>query len=47
MVLPIIFCPMLVNDTARLLLEMLQKDLSGLYNLVGAQRMSKYQFGWR
>ncbi len=36
---------MLVNDTARLLLEMLQKELSGLYHVVGAQPMSKYQFG--
>ena len=41
----VIFCPMLVNDTARLLLEMLQKDLSGLYHVVGAQPISKYQFG--
>ena len=41
----VIFCPMLVNDTARLLLEMLQKSLSGLYHVVGAQPMSKYQFG--
>jgi dTDP-4-dehydrorhamnose reductase len=41
----VIFCPMLVNDTARLLLGMLQKDLSGLYHLVGAEPMSKYQFG--
>lgn len=41
----VIFCPMLVNDTARLLLEMLQQDLSGLYHVVGAQAMSKYQFG--
>lgn len=41
----VIFCPMLVNDTVRLLLEMLQKDLSGLYHVVGAQPMSKYQFG--
>ena len=41
----VIFCPMLVNDTARLLLKMLQKDLSGLYHLVGPQAMSKYQFG--
>jgi dTDP-4-dehydrorhamnose reductase len=39
------FCPMLVNDTARLLLKMLQKGLSGLYHLVGTQAMSKYQFG--
>lgn len=41
----VIFCPMLVNVTARLLLEMLQKDLTGLYHVVGAQPMSKYQFG--
>ena len=39
------FCPMLVNVTARLLLEMLQKDLTGLYHVVGAQPMNKYQFG--
>src|SRR5688500_14770153 len=41
----IIFCPMLVNHTARLLLDMLAKNLSGLYHVVGAQPMSKYQFG--
>jgi len=41
----VIFCPMLVNETARLLLEMLQKNLSGLYHVVGAQPMSKYRFG--
>jgi len=41
----VIFCPMLVNVTARLLLEMLEKNLSGLYHVVGAQAMSKYQFG--
>jgi dTDP-4-dehydrorhamnose reductase len=39
------FCPMLVNDTARILVKMLQKNLSGLYHLVGPQAMSKYQFG--
>ena len=41
----IIFCPILVNATARLLLEMLAKNLSGLYHVVGPQAMSKYQFG--
>ena len=41
----VIFCPMLVNHTARLLLKMLEKNLSGLYHLVGGQAMSKYQFG--
>ena len=39
------FCPMLVNDTARTLVKMLQKGLNGLYHLVGPQAMSKYQFG--
>jgi dTDP-4-dehydrorhamnose reductase len=41
----VIFCPMLVNVTARLLLEMLEKNLSGLYHVVGPQPVSKYQFG--
>jgi dTDP-4-dehydrorhamnose reductase len=39
------FCPMLVNDTVRILIKMLQKNLSGLYHVVGPQAMSKYQFG--
>jgi dTDP-4-dehydrorhamnose reductase len=39
------FCPMLVNDTARLLVKMLKRGLSGLYHVVGPQAMSKYQFG--
>lgn len=41
----VIFCPMLVNHTARLLLEMLEKGMTGLYHVVGAQAMNKYQFG--
>jgi dTDP-4-dehydrorhamnose reductase len=41
----VIFCPILVNHTARLLIQMLEKNLSGLYHLVGPQAMSKYQFG--
>lgn len=41
----VIFCPMLVNDTARTLLKMLKNELTGLYHLVGPQAMSKYQFG--
>lgn len=39
------FCPMLVNDLARMLLLMLEGGLSGLYHVVGPQAMSKYQFG--
>lgn len=41
----VIFCPMFVNHTARILIKMLEKKLSGLYHLVGTQAMSKYQFG--
>jgi dTDP-4-dehydrorhamnose reductase len=41
----VIFCPMLVNDTARLLMKMLKKKLSGIYHVVGPQAMSKYHFG--
>jgi dTDP-4-dehydrorhamnose reductase len=41
----VIFCPMWVNHLSRLLIEMVEKNLSGLYHVVGAQAMSKYQFG--
>ena len=41
----VIFCPMWVNHLSCLLIEMLEKNLSGLYHGVGAQAMSKYQFG--
>ena len=41
----VLFCPMLVNDTARTLVKMLKRELKGLYHLVGPQAMSKYQFG--
>lgn len=41
----VLFCPMLVNDTVRTLVKMLNRELKGLYHLVGPQAMSKYQFG--
>jgi len=41
----VIFCPILANQLARLLLSMLDKGLDGLYHAVGRQAMSKYQFG--
>lgn len=41
----VIFCPMLVNDTARNLVKMLKRGLTGIYHLVGPQAMNKYQFG--
>ena len=41
----VIFCPMWVNHLSSTLLEMLERKLNGLYHVVGAQAMSKYQFG--
>ena len=41
----VIFCPMWVNHLSQTLIAMLEKKLSGLYHVVGAQAMSKYQFG--
>ena len=41
----VIFCPMLVNHLGKILLEMVEKNLYGLYHVVGPQAMSKYQFG--
>jgi dTDP-4-dehydrorhamnose reductase len=41
----VIFCPMWVTDLSRTLIDMLEKNLSGLYHVVGSQAISKYQFG--
>lgn len=41
----VIFCPLLVNHLGVLLLQVLGAGLSGLYHVVGAQPMSKYDFG--
>jgi dTDP-4-dehydrorhamnose reductase len=40
-----IFCPLLVNDLANLLLEMLTRNLKGLFHVVSSQCVSKYEFG--
>jgi dTDP-4-dehydrorhamnose reductase len=41
----VVFCPMWVNHLAQTLIAMLERDLHGLYHVVGAQPMNKYQFG--
>ena len=41
------FCPLLVNALVDLLLKMIEKDLSGLYHVVSAESLSKYEFGCR
>ncbi|MFZ5807979.1 MAG: SDR family oxidoreductase [Chloroflexota bacterium] len=39
------FCPLLVNDLARLLLKMMEHGLNGLYHVVAPEHLSKYEFG--
>lgn len=43
----VFFCPLFVGDLAGLLTQMLEKELSGLYHVVGAEALSKYDFGVR
>ncbi len=43
----VIFCPLLANDLAPLLVKMLQARLSGLYHVVSPECLSKYEFGLR
>lgn len=39
------FTPLYVEHLARILLQMIQKELSGLYHVFGTQPISKYAFG--
>jgi dTDP-4-dehydrorhamnose reductase len=39
------FCPLLANDLAHILLDMLEKRLNGLYHVVSRSSTSKYDFG--
>lgn len=41
------FCPMLANDLADILLHVVDRHLSGLYHVTGAEKISKYEFGRR
>jgi dTDP-4-dehydrorhamnose reductase len=43
----IYFCPLLVDDLADVLVSMIKAGLSGLYHVVGAESVSKYDFGRR
>jgi len=42
-----IFCPILANDLAEILLAMVDRDLVGLYHVVGCESISKYEFAGR
>lgn len=41
------FCPLFVGDLAKVLIQMLERGLSGLYHAVGGEALSKYEFGRR
>ena len=41
----IYFCPLLVNNLAKILLNMLEKNLYGLFHVVAKEAISKYDFG--
>lgn len=43
----VIFCPVLANDLAEVLLALLDRDLAGLYHAVGSEPVSKYEFARR
>ncbi len=43
----VFFCPLLVNTLAGIFLEMLAKDLHGLYHVFAGECLSKYDFGVR
>lgn len=39
------FCPLFVGELGHILVRMLERGLSGLYHVVGAEALSKYDFG--
>jgi dTDP-4-dehydrorhamnose reductase len=39
------FCPLLVNDLVDILMEMIEKGLSGLYHTLSSECLTKYEFG--
>jgi len=41
----VIFCPMNILDLSSVLVEAAELDIRGVYHMVGAQAMSKFQFG--
>lgn len=43
----VFFCPLLVNDLAKILLKMLDVSAQGLYHVVSRECSSKYDFGVR
>ncbi len=42
-----VFCPILANDLAEILLAIVDHQLTGLYHVVGSEAVSKYEFARR
>lgn len=43
----VIFCPILANDLAEVLLDMTERKLAGIYHVVGSEAVSKFEFARR
>ncbi|HWW16444.1 MAG TPA: SDR family oxidoreductase [Candidatus Dormibacteraeota bacterium] len=43
----VVFCPVLAHDLAEVMLALLDKNLAGLYHVVGSEAVSKYEFAKR
>jgi len=43
----VVFCPILANDLAEILLVMTEKRLAGIFHVVGSEAVSKYEFARR
>jgi dTDP-4-dehydrorhamnose reductase len=43
----VVFCPVLANDLAEVMLALLDRNLPGLYHVVGSEAVSKYEFARR
>lgn len=43
----VLFCPLLANDLADIFVNMLEKNLNGLFHVVSSESLSKYDFGVR
>lgn len=41
----VMFCPLYVVDLVEILMQMVNKDLSGIYHVVSPESLSKYSFG--
>lgn len=43
----VFFSPLLVSDLVRVLFDLLQREMSGLYHVTGSERISKFEFARR